>query len=197
MKMLSLFSGIGGLDLAAHWAGIETAAFCEIDPFCRKILAKHWPGVPIFEDVKKLTKEALHDAGITVDIICGGFPCQPFSMAGNRRGTSDDRYLLPEMLRIIEELRPAWVIGENVTGILSMAEQITPAKVDIRSVNRTPDEDNYRAVSSRQETMLLPNIIKKLEAIAYEVQTFHIPACGVSAPHERYRVFILAHAAGM
>lgn len=132
VKMLSLFAGIGGLDLAAHWAGIETAAFCEIDPFCREILAKHWPGVPIFGDVKKLTKEALRDAGVgPVDIICGGYPCQPFSCAGQRRGAADDRHLWPEMYRVIREIKPAWVVCENVAGHVSMG--LDDVLVDLES----------------------------------------------------------------
>jgi DNA (cytosine-5)-methyltransferase 1 len=115
MKALSLFSGIGGIDLACEWAGIETVAFCEIDPFCRKVLAKHWPGKPIFEDVTKLKGS---DVG-AVDIVTGGFPCQPFSTAsaGKRKGKDDHRFLWPEMCRIILECKPAWVIGENVVGI--------------------------------------------------------------------------------
>jgi DNA (cytosine-5)-methyltransferase 1 len=115
MKMLSLFSGVGGIDLAAQWAGIQTAAFCEIEPFCRKILHQHWPDIPIFGDVHKLNKEVLQNAGIRdVDIVAGGFPCQPFSRAGKQRGISDERYLWPEMLRITNEIRPTWLIGENV-----------------------------------------------------------------------------------
>lgn len=121
MKMLSLFSGIGGIDLAAHWVGVETVAFCEIDPFCRRVLAKHWPSVPIFGDIRKLTKEVLADAGVgTIDIICGGYPCQPFSCAGQRRGAADDRHLWPEMYRVIREIKPAWVVCENVAGHVSM-----------------------------------------------------------------------------
>ena len=121
MKMLSLFSGIGGIDLAAKWAGIETVAFCEIEPFCQKVLKKHWPNVPIFEDVKKLGKEALEDARIgRVDIVAGGYPCQPYSLAGERKGHEDDRALWPEMFRIISEVRPDWVIGENVAGHVSL-----------------------------------------------------------------------------
>lgn len=121
MKMLSLFSGIGGIDLAAQWAGIETVAFCEIEPFCQKVLKKHWPNVPIFEDVKKLGKEALEDAGIgRVDIVAGGYPCQPYSLAGERKGHEDDRALWPEMFRIISEVRPDWVVGENVAGHVSL-----------------------------------------------------------------------------
>lgn len=121
MKLLSLFSGIGGIDLAAQWAGIETVAFCERDKFCQKVLAKHWPDVPIFDDIKNLTKEVLENAGIgRIDIVAGGFPCQPFSQAGKRRGSKDDRHLWPEMLRIIETLRPPWVLGENVTNFANM-----------------------------------------------------------------------------
>jgi len=117
MRMLSLFSGIGGIDLAAQWAGVETVAFCEIDQFCQKVLKKHWPDVPIFPDIKKLTKEVLDAEGIgRIDIVAGGYPCQPFSTAGKRKGSIDDRYLWPEMFRIVSELRPTWVIGENVAG---------------------------------------------------------------------------------
>jgi DNA (cytosine-5)-methyltransferase 1 len=118
MNHLSLFSGIGGIDLAAHWAGMQTVAFVEQNKFCQKVLAKHWPNVPIFDDVKKLTKD---DISEPIDIISGGFPCQPFSIAGNQLGTKDDRHLWPEYLRIIKEFKPAWVVGENVAGIINMA----------------------------------------------------------------------------
>lgn len=122
MKHLSLFSGIGGLDLAAEWAGMSTVAFCERDPFCQKVLAKHWPTVPIFGDIHELTSQSLRDRGIDrIDIISGGFPCQPFSHAGEQRGKDDDRYLWPQMLRVIKECQPAWVVGENVTGIIDLA----------------------------------------------------------------------------
>lgn len=121
LRMLSLFSGIGGIDLAAEWAGIKTVAFCEIEPFCQKVLRKHWPDVPIFDDIRKLTKEVLDDAGITgIDIVGGGYPCQPYSTAGKRKGKNDDRALWPEMFRIISELRPTYVIGENVAGHITL-----------------------------------------------------------------------------
>lgn len=165
MRALDLFSGIGGIALAAEWAGIETAAFCEIDPYCRRVLSRHWPGVPIYEDVRELTRERLERDGVmdngAIDLICGGFPCQPFSIAGKRRGAVDDRHLWPEMARIISEIRPTWVVGENVVGIIKLA---------------------------------LDDVLFDLESLGYACRTFVIPACAVGAPHRRERVFIVAHA---
>ncbi|MCB1902500.1 MAG: DNA cytosine methyltransferase [Rhodocyclaceae bacterium] len=116
MKHLDLFSGIGGFALAARWAGIETVAFCEIEEFPRKVLAKNFPGVPIHHDIHDL--DGSEYAGI--DLITGGYPCQPFSLAGKRRGTEDDRHLWPEMRRVIAHARPAWVVCENVYGHITM-----------------------------------------------------------------------------
>lgn len=116
MRVLSLFAGIGGMDIGLERAGMTVVAQCEIDPFCRAVLRKHWPDVPQFEDVRKLRGE---DVG-PVDLVCGGYPCQPFSTAGKRGGAEDDRHLWPEMRRVIEELRPTWVIGENVAGHITL-----------------------------------------------------------------------------
>lgn len=162
---LSLFSGIGGLDLAAEWAGIKTVGQCEWADYPRSVLEKHWPGLPRWRDIRTLTKESFYEqTGLhTVDVISGGFPCQPFSVAGKQRGKEDDRYLWPEFIRVIRELRPSWVIGENVPGIVDLA---------------------------------LDTVLSDLEEEGYEVQCFLIPACGVDAPHKRFRICIVAHSVG-
>ena len=118
MKVLDLFSGIGGFSLGLERAGMSTVAMCEKDPYCRKILAKHWPDLTIHEDIRNLDGKRYAES---IDLVCGGFPCQPFSVAGKRKGTNDDRHLWPEMLRVIKESRPRWVIGENVFGFVNMA----------------------------------------------------------------------------
>lgn len=167
MRALDLFSGIGGIALAAEWAGIETAAFCEIEPYCRRVLSRHWPGVPIYEDVRELTRERLERDGVmdngAIDLICGGYPCQPFSVAGKRRGAEDDRHLWPEMFRLVRALRPAWVLGENVAGHVHLG---------------------------------LDDVLADLESEGYTCRAFVLPAAAVGAPHRRERVFIVAHADG-
>ncbi len=162
---LSLFTGIGGLDLAAETAGFRTVGQCEWADYPTKILERHWPEVPRWRDIRTLTRESFYErTGLrTVDIISGGFPCQPFSTAGKRRGREDDRYLWPEMLRVITEIKPTWIIGENVAGIINMA---------------------------------LDTVLADLEFQGYEARTIVLPACGVNAPHKRYRCAIVAHTCG-
>ena len=118
MRVLDLFSGIGGFSLGLEAAGMTTVAFCERDPYGTKILNKHWPDVPVHSDVRQLDGTKFSGS---IDVVCGGFPCQPFSVAGKQRGKEDDRHLWPEMLRVIRESKPRWVIGENVSGFVRMA----------------------------------------------------------------------------
>jgi DNA (cytosine-5)-methyltransferase 1 len=114
---LDLFSGIGGFALAAKWNGYRTVGFCDNEPYAQAVLKKHWPEVPCHKDIREVRGELY--AGVT--LLTGGFPCQPFSIAGKQGGKNDDRYLWPEMLRVIREARPTWIIGENVAGIVNMA----------------------------------------------------------------------------
>lgn len=131
MKHLDLFSGIGGFALAAQWAGMETVAFCEIDKFCHKVLNKNFPGIPIHNDIRTFSGEDY--AGI--DIITGGYPCQPFSTAGKRKGEDDPRHLWPEIFRVIKQARPTWVVCENVAGHISMG--LDKVLSDMEGINYT------------------------------------------------------------
>lgn len=163
MTHASLFSGVGGFDLAAEWAGWTNMFNCEIDPFCRRVLAYHFPNAVQYEDIRTTDFTVWRGK---IDVLTGGFPCQPFSIAGLRKGTDDDRYLWPEMLRAIREIRPRWVVGENVRGFVNWSEG-----------------------------MVLDTVFADLEALGYEVQPFILPACAVGAPHRRDRVWIVAHRA--
>jgi DNA (cytosine-5)-methyltransferase 1 len=165
MRKLSLFSGIGGIDLAAHWAGMETVAFCEREPFPQKVLRKHWPDIPIYDDVCTLTAERLKEDGIigpgrTIDLVSAGYPCQPESLAGERKGEGDDRWLWPEVCRILQEVGPRWFVGENVFGHVSMG---------------------------------LDTVLSDLENNNYTAEAIVIPAAAIGAPHRRDRVIVLGY----
>lgn len=164
MKHLSLFSGIGGFDLSSEWMGWTNVAHCEIDPFCRRILKHYWPNAITYEDIRT-TDFTVHRGEI--DILTGGFPCQPYSTAGKRLGKEDERHLWPEMLRAIREIQPRWVVGENVRGLISW---------------------NGGLVFDEAQA--------DLEAEGYEVLPFLLPAAGVNAPHRRDRIWFVANYKG-
>lgn len=183
----SLFSGIGGFDLAAEWIGWRNAFHCEINEFCTKILNYHFPNAEHYTDIKKTDFSKWRDK---IDILSGGFPCQPFSVAGKRKGTDDDRYLWPEMLRAIQEIRPTWIVGENVAGITSMVQ---PGKeVEMGYQESIFGEDNRERVLLRQE-YIIETICKDIEREGYSVQPIIIPACAVGAPHKRDRIWFISY----
>ena len=159
LKVLDLFSGIGGFSLGLESTGyFETVAFCEKDEFCKKVLQKHWSQLKIYDDVR-----SLHDTKIQADVVTGGFPCQSFSQAGLQKGRTDDRWLWNEMFDVIKQVRPRWVIGENVQGIVNI-----------------------------ENGMVLRQVQDDLEGEGFKVQCFIIPASGIGAWHNRNRVWILA-----
>lgn len=134
MKVLDLCSGIGGFTIGLHEAGFETVAFCEIEPYCQAVLKKHWPDIPIYNDVRDISAERLRSDGIVQpEVVVGGYPCQPFSVAGKRRGDQDDRHIWPEIFRIVKDIRPTWCIFENVAGHITMG--IDTVLSDLESAN--------------------------------------------------------------
>jgi DNA (cytosine-5)-methyltransferase 1 len=157
----SLFSGIGGFDLAAEWMGWDNLFHCEWNPFGQRVLKHHFPNSISYNDITK-TDFSIHNG--SVDILTGGFPCQPYSSAGKRLGKSDERHLFPHMLRCIKEVKPRWVIGENVRGLV-----------------------NWNG------GLVFNEVYDDLEREGYEVQSFLIPAASVNAPHQRYRVWFVAY----
>ena len=162
MRHGSLFSGIGGFDLAAIWAGWDNIFQVEANPFCQQVLTKHFPHVTKYKDIREFNGKKYRGA---IDILSGGFPCQPFSAAGKRKGKSDNRYLWPEMLRVIKEVQPRWVLAENVYGLVTL-----------------------------KGGMVLETVCADLEGSGYEVQPYIVPACAIGAIHKRERIWILAHA---
>ena len=161
LKVIDLFSGIGGFALGLESTGyFKTVQFVENEKWCQQILAKNFPGVPIHDDIKTYNTYQ----GVEADVVVGGFPCQPFSVAGKGKAVQDDRHLWPEMFRVIRQTKPTWVIGENVRNIVSISDG-----------------------------MVLEQVYLDLESQGYEVQSFIIPASAVNAPHQRYRTWIVAY----
>lgn len=187
MTHASLFSGIGGFDYAAALLGWINIFDCEIDAFCRKVLEYHFPNSVHYGDI---TKQIFKEWRGKIDVLSGGFPCQPFSLAGQRKGADDNRYLWPQMLRVIREIRPTWVVGENVAGILTMVQP--GAEVEVGGQASLFGEDYRKRVLHRQE-YVIENICRDLEREGYAVQPLLIPACAVGAPHRRDRIWFIAH----
>jgi len=160
MKHGSLFSGIGGFDLAAEWMGWENVFHCEWNPFGQKVLKHYWPKAESFNDI---TKSDFTKYANQIDILTGGFPCQPYSSAGQRKGKEDERHLWPHMLRAIQEISPRYIVGENVRGLL-----------------------NWNG------GMVFDEVCVDLENNGYQVAPVVIPACGVNAPHQRERIWFIA-----
>ena len=165
MKVLDLFSGIGGFALGLEAAGFETAAFCEIDPYAQKVLKKNWPGVPIYDDVRRITADRLVSDGVGVDVITGGFPCQDISTAGTKSGLDGDRSgLWSECSRLLGEVRPRYAIFENVTNLL------------------TGDGGDW-----------FKRVLWDISTAGYDAEWHCIPASAIGAHHHRDRVWILAY----
>lgn len=183
----SVFSGIGGPEVAATMLGWTNLFHCEINEFGRKILDYHYPEAESYEDI---TKTDFTKWRGKVNVLTGGFPCQPFSYAGKRGGAEDDRYLWPHMFRCIDEIRPDWVVA----GILTMVEQGEVSQM-ASAPSLFAEADDVQRYQQRS-TFTLERICRDLETHGYSVQPILIPACGVGAPHRRDRVFIVAHTAG-
>lgn len=184
MTHASLFSGIGGAEIAAAWLGWENLFHCDINEFGRKVLGYWFPQSKEYNDIK--TTDFTEWRG-RVDVLTAGFPCQPFSVAGKRRGADDDRYLWPETLRAINEIRPAWFVGENVFGIASMV--LLGEEVDMGRTDDLFEEGNLYRTERR---FVLDRICRDIEDAGYTVQPVVIPACAVGAPHRRDRVWFVA-----
>jgi len=165
MNHLDTFSGIGGWALAARWMGWTTLAFVEKEKFCHKVLDKNFPGIPIHDDIFTFSGKSFRGR---VDILTGSTPCQPFSQAGKRAGSNDERHLFPEFLRVVAEVEPRWIIIENVYGLLSI-----------------------------ESGQVFEDYHTSLESKGYSVQTICIPASALNAPHRRDRLWIVAHANGL
>ena len=187
MTHASLFSGIGGAELAARWVGWKNVFHCEINPFGRRVIEYHFPESKSYEDV---TTTDFSEYRGRIDVLTAGFPCQPFSVAGQRKGAEDNRYLWPEVVRVIREVRPTWVVGENVAGILTMVQP--GEETEMGGQTNIFGEVDRKRVLLRQE-YVVETICGDLEREGYSVQPFIIPACAVGAPHRRDRVWFVAN----
>lgn len=196
----SLFSGIGGFDLAATWMGWRNVFHCEKDKFCNRVLQYYWPEADGYPDIKKFDGEGYRG---DIDIISGGFPCQPFSVSGKRRGKTDDRYLFPQALRVITEIRPRWIVLENVAGLFTVLEPNSLSEVEHQALKLFCEDGMPEADSIivRIQRRVLGTILSEIRSAGYLLPELAdgtpvvlcIPACAVGAIHRRDRVWIIAH----
>ena len=182
----SLFSGIGGFDLAAEWAGFTNVFHADNNDFCCQALEYQFPNSDSYADITTTDFSKYRDR---ITVLTGGFPCQPFSLAGKRKGAADDRYLWPGMLGIIQTVRPTWVIGENVIGIASM---VLPGEVTTVEEQATLQGEDHQIIQTEQQRFVIDRICEDLEQAGYSVQPIVIPACSIGAPHKRDRVWFVA-----
>lgn len=200
MKHLGLFEGIGGFSLAARWMGWDTVAWCEWNPFCQTVLRHHFPEAHGHGDI---TKTNFTRYANRIDILTGGFPCQPFSVAGKREGSGDDRFLWPATLRALEEIQPTYAIFENVFGLTSILESACETDVELQAVKLFSegcdgDEVEERITEVKRRTISI--IIDQIEEVGYTLPkaadgtpiVLCVPACAVNAPHRRDRVWFIA-----
>lgn len=186
MKHASLCTGIGACELAATWIGWDNAFSCEIDAFCQRVLKYYYPNSKHYGNIYETDFSEWRGK---IDVLTAGFPCQPFSCSGARKGAEDDRYLWPEVLRVIGEIRPTWFIGENVAGITSMV--LPGDEIEVGSYTDTTGE-SYQETEMHQQ-FIVDRICDDLESIGYTVQPVIIPACAVGAPHRRDRIWFIAN----
>jgi len=182
----SLFTGIMGFDLAAEAIGWDNIFALEKDNYCRKLIKQNMPYTKLYDDIYNFNAKKYEGQ---IDILTGGFPCQPFSVAGNRNGTNDDRYLWPEMFRVTKECRPTWIIAENVAGIVTMGDKAE--EISMESQITTFGENNK--IITIREQYILQTIIDDLEREGFDVQTYIVPALAVGAKHRRNRIWIVGY----
>lgn len=200
MKHASLFSGIGGFDLAAEWMGWENVFHCENDLFLQRVLKYYWPNAKSYNDI---TKTDFTQYCGTIDILTGGFPCQPFSVAGKRKGKEDNRFLWPEMRRAIREIKPRIIVAENVAGLFTILEPDSISEMESKEIELFCQNDEYpkNLIIERIQRRIIGKIIEDIRSEGYFLPELTdgtpviccIPACAVNAIHRRDRVWIVAY----
>jgi DNA (cytosine-5)-methyltransferase 1 len=197
-RLIDLFAGVAGFSIAGHKVGWQTVLFVEKEPWLQRLLKKRFPGIPIIDDIHKITGDEIKEP---IFAVSAGFPCQPASTAGKRRGRDDDRFLWSETFRVIKIFRPAWVVLENVPGLLSLLEPGSLSEVETKALQLFNQGGEETAVVRSVHRRIIATIIEELKTAGYHTPEysdgtpiiFCVPACSVSAPHRRDRIWIIAH----